>query len=279
MGRWKKTLFIFVSTILLLFIAGCQKDSALPENAQESHTETAVEQAELEQDELDELDAVKEEKAEDEEKESNEKADSNEEAEKENKQQTDTTANNEETPKNTEANNRNNINAHTTNNTTASNSKAVTQEQKSTNKQTEQRKTTPKQENSSNSQAKQQQAPAPTPTPAPAPKQEAKPKEMVTISVQGVNGTVLSATNVEIGSGDTVLSATQKILKKKGIPISVRGSGANAYVEGIANQFEFDHGPQSGWKVKRNGSYMSRSSGAEPVTNGDRIEWVYSTEG
>ena len=41
-----------------------------------------------------------------------------------------------------------------------------------------------------------------------------------------------------------------KDLKEKGIPISVRGSGANAYVEGIANQFEFDHGPQSGWKVK-----------------------------
>jgi hypothetical protein len=104
-------------------------------------------------------------------------------------------------------------------------------------------------------------------------------KETVTIAVIGDSekGTILSSTKVEITAGNTILDATQSILKQKGIPISVTGNGSTAYVEGIANLFEFDRGPLSGWTAKRNGITIGRSSDVIEVKNGDTIQWIYTT--
>lgn len=112
--------------------------------------------------------------------------------------------------------------------------------------------------------------------PAAQPKKE-EVNQTVTVSIVG-EGTILSATKVEISEGNTVLDATLTILKQKGIPISVRGGGSGAYVEGINNLYEFDRGPLSGWEVKRNGAKIDRSAGAIKVGNGDTIQWVYTTD-
>jgi hypothetical protein len=116
-------------------------------------------------------------------------------------------------------------------------------------------------------------------TATPPPKIET-PKQTVTISIVGdqQKGTILSSTKVEMVEGNTVLDITTKILKQKGIPISVTGSGSGAYVEGIANLFEFDHGPLSGWTIKRNGVKLDRSSGAVQVKSGDSIQWIYTSD-
>lgn len=113
-------------------------------------------------------------------------------------------------------------------------------------------------------------------TPSSQPKKE-EAKQIVTVSIVG-EGTILSATKVEISEGTTVLDATLTILKQKGIPISVRGSGSGAYVEGINNLYEFDRGPLSGWEAKRNGAKIDRSAGAIKVGNGDTIQWIYTTD-
>ncbi|MBZ5751092.1 DUF4430 domain-containing protein [Metabacillus rhizolycopersici] len=113
-------------------------------------------------------------------------------------------------------------------------------------------------------------------TPSPQPKKE-ETKQTVTVSIVG-EGTILSSTKVEISEGNTILDATLNILKQKGIPISVRGSGSGAYVEGINNLYEFDRGPQSGWEAKRNGAKIDRSAGAIKVGNGDTIQWIYTTD-
>lgn len=106
-----------------------------------------------------------------------------------------------------------------------------------------------------------------------------EPKPTVTISVVGDSekGTILSATQVEMSEGNTVLDVTLKVLKSKGIPISVTGGGSSAYVQGIGNLFEFDRGPTSGWTVKQNGATLSRSTGVTKVSNGDKIQWIYTT--
>ncbi|MGV3488889.1 MAG: DUF4430 domain-containing protein [Tuberibacillus sp.] len=112
-------------------------------------------------------------------------------------------------------------------------------------------------------------------TPSPA----AQPTASAVVQVVGYNGqAILPAVNVSIVKGDTVLTMTQRILKNKKIPISVRGSGSTAYVEGINNQFEFDHGPTSGWIVQVNGQNINRSSGVIAVKKGDKIIWKYVTE-
>jgi hypothetical protein len=102
-------------------------------------------------------------------------------------------------------------------------------------------------------------------------------KQTVNISIVGDRGTILSSTKVEIKEGNTVLDVTLSILKQKGIPISVRGSGSSAYVEGIDNLFEFDHGPLSGWTAKRNDTILDQSSDAIQVKNGDTIQWIYTS--
>jgi hypothetical protein len=42
--------------------------------------------------------------------------------------------------------------------------------------------------------------------------------------------------------------------------------------------FEFDHGPLSGWTIKRNGAKLDRSSGAVQVKSGDSIQWIYTSD-
>ncbi|MBM7605898.1 FKBP-type peptidyl-prolyl cis-trans isomerase [Metabacillus crassostreae] len=106
-----------------------------------------------------------------------------------------------------------------------------------------------------------------------------EPKQTVTITIAGdqEKGTILSSTKVEMSEGNTVLDITKKILKEKGKPISVTGSGAFAYIQGIDGLSEFDRGPLSGWTVKKNGATLDRSAGIVKVKNGDSIQWIYTT--
>ncbi|WP_456272908.1 DUF4430 domain-containing protein [Bacillus sp. AK031] len=110
------------------------------------------------------------------------------------------------------------------------------------------------------------------------PKEPEKPKQTVTITIVApdVKGTILSATTVEMAEGDTVLAITQKIVKAKGIQMSVRGAGAAAYVEGIDNLFEFDHGPMSGWEASVDGKTLDKSAGIYGIKPGQGIKWHYT---
>ena len=105
-----------------------------------------------------------------------------------------------------------------------------------------------------------------------------KPKQTVTITIVApdVKGTILPVTTVEMVQGDTVLSITQKIAKERGIQISVTGSRATAYVQGIDNLYEFDHGPLSGWEAFVNGKALDKSAGIYGVQAGQAIEWRYT---
>lgn len=121
--------------------------------------------------------------------------------------------------------------------------------------------------------------PAATPKPE-QPKQEEPKKETVSISIKGDSGhgTVLSAVEVELAEGDSVLDVLKKITKEKRIQLDYSGAGGAAYIEGIDNLYEFDRGPTSGWMFKVNGVFAKKSAGAVNVKNGDRIEWVYTTD-
>ena len=109
--------------------------------------------------------------------------------------------------------------------------------------------------------------------------QKAPKKDTVTISIViNSNEVPLGATEIEIDPGDTVLDVFYRVTKKHGIQQSVRGSGGNAYIEGIANVYEFDRGPGSGWMYRVNGIFPDRSVGIIPVQNGDRIELLYTLD-
>ncbi|QTD40812.1 DUF4430 domain-containing protein [Sporosarcina sp. Te-1] len=88
----------------------------------------------------------------------------------------------------------------------------------------------------------------------------------------------LPPTEMEIEEGDTVLSALIAITKKHKVQMDYRGGqGATAYVEGIANVYEFDRGQGSGWMYRVNGIFPDRGAGVITLQDGDRVEWLYTT--
>lgn len=92
------------------------------------------------------------------------------------------------------------------------------------------------------------------------------------------NEVPLRPTKVEITDGDTVLDALIKVTKEKKIQMDYRGGrGGTAYVEGIANVYEFDRGQGSGWMFRVNGIFPDRGAGVVPLYAGDRVEWLYTT--
>ena len=74
---------------------------------------------------------------------------------------------------------------------------------------------------------------------------------------------------ISIQGGDTAYS----ILTRSGASVS----GSGSYVRGINGRFEFDEGPQSGWKYSVNGYTPNVGAGSYSVKAGDSISWYYVT--
>ncbi|MBU9712005.1 DUF4430 domain-containing protein [Evansella tamaricis] len=109
--------------------------------------------------------------------------------------------------------------------------------------------------------------------PSTEPEKEKAPSPTVTIMITGPKevGTLVSEKKVDFKEGDTVLD----ILLKTSVVVDYTGGGATAYVYGIADLFEFDYGPRSGWIARVNGNDLTKSSGTTTVKEGDKITWVY----
>ncbi|WP_316571614.1 DUF4430 domain-containing protein [Neobacillus sp. YIM B06451] len=116
--------------------------------------------------------------------------------------------------------------------------------------------------------------------PSAKPAQKPAPAASATITITGPDdaGVILAATKVEFKDGDTVLDLLLKAAGKKGIDVDYTGSGPTAYVVGIDNYYEFDYGSRSGWISKKNGKSLEKGAGIVKVSNGDRIEWVYTED-
>ena len=75
---------------------------------------------------------------------------------------------------------------------------------------------------------------------------------------------------------DTVLSELLRTVEKKNV--SYTGSNGTAFITalyGIANS-KFS---TAGWIYLINGTRPDKSCGISTVKNGDKVEWVYSTNG
>lgn len=241
---------MFAFALLIIFmVSGCQKDSVSSNQREETHTESTS--AKQNAKEISKTHQSKTETNNTETSTSKNKSEtapqkSAEKSEKSNSSQSKSTVVKKQASESAKTNA-----TPKTNSTSTATSKPSTNENKNTNQST-----------------------AKTPTKAP------EPALTVTISIvsHDLNKTILSPTKVSIQNGDTFLSATRTILKQKGIPISVRGSGASAYVEGIGDLYEFDHGPLSGWIAEKNGVKLDRSAGIKSLKSGDTIRWIYTTD-
>jgi hypothetical protein len=99
-----------------------------------------------------------------------------------------------------------------------------------------------------------------------------------TLAVYHGEEAVLAETTVTFRDGDSVLDILRKATRDTRIHMDYTGAGITAYVKGIANIYEFDEGPESGWTYRVNGELVMQSAGSYKPAGGDAILWVYVTE-
>lgn len=284
MRKWKNAFLLLFSFLLILFTAGCQKDEVVPHSNNDHHNAAAVQSSSDKTSSDGKEKEIKTSK-----EDHNQNKDQTADAEKPSHSAADSskTSNAKETKSKSTDSAAKSKNGSSNANVEKENSKGNS-EQKSTAEKSNATTIHTPQAPKSQSTVKPEPAkkpsskPVATPVPKPAPKSTSKPvnKQTVTVSIRGDSqtGTILSPTKVPLQNGDTALEVTLRIAKQKGIPVSIRGSHSTAYVEGISNLYEFDHGPLSGWTIKVNNKYVSRSAGAVAVKAGDVIQWIYTND-
>lgn len=92
------------------------------------------------------------------------------------------------------------------------------------------------------------------------------------------NGVIYGPKSVEFTEGDSVFDVLLREMRNQGIhfEFSTAPIYGSAYIEGIANIYEFDCGEQSGWMYKVNGVIPRYGCSNYKIVNGDRIEIVYT---
>lgn len=103
-------------------------------------------------------------------------------------------------------------------------------------------------------------------------------ENIVTIHIACGETMILSAYQAEVTEKQSVFGLLKQATKSEKIHMDFSGSGSTAYVRGIANVYEFDKGPESGWMFRVNGDFSSTGCGAYMVEAGDVIEWLYTED-
>lgn len=91
-------------------------------------------------------------------------------------------------------------------------------------------------------------------------------------------GVIYGAKTVEFAEGESVFDVLLREMQSSGIHFEFENAPiyGSAYIEGIANIYEFDCGNQSGWMYKVNEEFPKYGCSNYKISNGDRIEFVYT---
>lgn len=92
------------------------------------------------------------------------------------------------------------------------------------------------------------------------------------------NGVIFASQTVKFYDGESVFDVLQRVCKENKIHMesSFTPMYNSAYIEGIANLYEFDCGSSSGWMYSVNGWYPNYGCSRYTLKQGDRIEWRYT---
>lgn len=94
------------------------------------------------------------------------------------------------------------------------------------------------------------------------------------------DGVILPSTEVTFKEGETAFDVLLRETKNHKIQMEYSSTPAykSAYIEGIANLYEFSCGELSGWHYRVNGAYPSYGSSQYTLKDGDVVEWIYSCD-
>ena len=94
------------------------------------------------------------------------------------------------------------------------------------------------------------------------------------------DGIILAETEYVLREGDTVFDILVRATKTHRLMLEHSGSAelGTVYVEGIGGIYELDFGGLSGWTYLVGGERVQKSASACKLSDGDKIEWVYTID-
>lgn len=94
------------------------------------------------------------------------------------------------------------------------------------------------------------------------------------------DGVILSEKTAVFYEGESVFNVLARECRQNNIHLEFVNVPFynSAYIEGIANLYEFDCGELSGWMYKVNGDFPRFGCSQYTVKNGDKIQWVYTCD-
>lgn len=94
------------------------------------------------------------------------------------------------------------------------------------------------------------------------------------------DGVLVSTRSVPFKEDSTVFDALVAVTKDQRVHMEYVSTPLykSNYIEGIANIYEMDAGPLSGWMYKVNGVFPSVGCGRYELKAGDVIEWIYTCD-
>lgn len=94
------------------------------------------------------------------------------------------------------------------------------------------------------------------------------------------DGTIFPEQTVCFHSGESVFDVLLREMQNSKIHLEYESTPiyGSAYIEGIANIYEFDCGELSGWMYKVNGEFPNIGCSRYTLSDGDVIEWVYTCD-
>lgn len=92
------------------------------------------------------------------------------------------------------------------------------------------------------------------------------------------DGVIFPEATVTFYEGESVFNLLQREMKKAGIHMEFENTPIynSAYIEGIANLYEFDCGELSGWTYRVNGWAPNYGCSRYQLQPGDTVEWLYT---
>ena len=94
------------------------------------------------------------------------------------------------------------------------------------------------------------------------------------------DGIILPETEVTFYEGESVFNLLRRVCRQNSIHLEFEDTPIynSAYIEGIANLYEFDAGKFSGWLYSVNGWYPNYGCSRYQLKQGDVVVWEYTTE-
>lgn len=94
------------------------------------------------------------------------------------------------------------------------------------------------------------------------------------------DGVIFAKREVSFYEGESVFDVLLREMKQNKIHMEYESTPIynSAYIEGIANLYEFDCGELSGWMYQVNGWFPNYGCSRYQLMPGDRVEWVYTCD-